>query len=81
MMQATIVPNSRRAAYAIRDAVEFLQFGHAAQHKLQAALPKQQATVPARDPMMQPILAGWVYFSYMVLLFLKPHHSSVKKIC
>jgi len=42
-MQATIVPPSSSAAYAILDAVEFLQLGKTLQHRLHAALPKQQA--------------------------------------
>jgi len=43
MMQATIVPPSSNTAYAILDALEFLHVGQALQHKLHAALPKQQA--------------------------------------
>ena len=43
IIQATNVPASRTRAYAIRVAVEFLHDGHAEQHRLHAALPKQQA--------------------------------------
>ena len=42
-MQATTVPPSNNAAYAILDALELLQVGQQLQHRLQAALPKQHA--------------------------------------
>ena len=44
MMHATIVPTNRTEAYAILVVVELLALGQQAQHKLHAALPKQQAT-------------------------------------
>jgi len=40
----------------MRVIVEFLPEGHAAQHKLHAALPQQHAAVPAKEPTIQPIL-------------------------
>jgi len=43
IIQATIVPPSSNTAYAILDALEFLQVGQALQHRLHAALPKQHA--------------------------------------
>lgn len=42
-MQATMVPSSIIIAYIRRDDVEFLHDGHAAQQRLQAAEPQQQA--------------------------------------
>jgi len=39
----------------MRDALELLHDGHALQHKLQAALPKQHAADDAREPTMHPI--------------------------
>ena len=44
IIQAMIVPTRTIEAYAIRVVVELLAFGQHAQHKLHAALPKQQAT-------------------------------------
>lgn len=44
MMQAVIVTSSNITAYIIRVDVEFLHVGQAEQHKLQAALPQQQAS-------------------------------------
>jgi len=55
MIQAITTPSNRMTAYAIRVEVEFLQEGQHLQHKLHAALPKQQATAPASDPIIQPI--------------------------
>lgn len=46
MNTATMDPTNSRRAYPILEAVEFLHDGQAAQHKLQAALPKQQAAEP-----------------------------------
>uniref|UniRef100_A0A0B7AP68 Uncharacterized protein n=1 Tax=Arion vulgaris TaxID=1028688 RepID=A0A0B7AP68_9EUPU len=56
MNTATTDPNSSIRAYPILAAVEFLHDGHAAQHKLQAALPQQQAAGTARVPIRQPII-------------------------
>lgn len=39
-----MVPTIKRREYAMRVAVEFLQDGQAAQQRLQAALPQQQAS-------------------------------------
>ena len=44
IIHAIIVPTRTIEAYAIRVVVELLAFGQHAQHKLHAALPKQQAT-------------------------------------
>jgi len=46
-MHDTTVVNNSIKAYIIRVDVEFLHDGQAAQHKLQAALPQQQASCPA----------------------------------
>lgn len=43
MIHATTVPTSNINAYMILVVVEFRVVGHAAQHKEQAALPKQHA--------------------------------------
>lgn len=42
-MQAAMVPSSSMTAYIIRVDVELRHDGQAEQHKLQAALPQQQA--------------------------------------
>jgi len=55
MMHAIMVPPNNSAAYAMRDALEFLHDGHAEQHRLHAALPKQHATEDANDPIIQPM--------------------------
>jgi len=44
MILAIATPIKRNIAYTMRVEVEFLQDGHAAQHRLQAALPKQHAS-------------------------------------
>lgn len=44
MIQAAMAPKSNIRAYIIRDEVEFLHDGQAAQHKEQAVLPQQQAS-------------------------------------
>ena len=44
VMLATMTPTSRKRAYTMRVDVEFLHEGHAAQHRLHAALPKQHAS-------------------------------------
>jgi len=53
-MQDTIVVSSKRKAYIILAEVEFLQEGHAAQHREQAAEEQQQARLPSdiTPPMM-----------------------------
>ena len=43
MIHATIVPRIKKIAYTNLVTTEFRVDGQAAQHKLQAALPKQQA--------------------------------------
>lgn len=58
-MQATMEVNNSIKAYMIRLDVEFLQVGHAEQHKLQAALPQQQAKEPALQiPKIAPMTSN-----------------------
>ena len=59
MTQATIIVRRSMRAYIILADVEFLQDGHDAQHKLQAADPQQQAKLP--KDIIPPIL-GWLCY-------------------
>ena len=54
-MQLTIMVTRRRMAYMSLDEVEFLHDGQAAQQRLQAADPQQQARPPTdkRAPMIE----------------------------
>ena len=54
MTEDTIMVSKSTMAYIILDEVEFLQDGHAAQQRPQAADPQQQAKAPM--DMMQPMV-------------------------